>query len=157
LEIWEEHYNGAGYDADCLLRHEQILAALRACVRMDVIVADNRDWALPAYVSTEYEDLAFVYAGLVCRLGGHYEVLHYRLFDTTIRLHYLVHAALMAKHLHPRLSWCYQAEHFMLYVRTLCKSCIPGSSMPLVHNKMVRQHCQGKHMDMAERCRWFRD
>ena len=157
LEIWAEHYSGAAYDADCLLRYEQILAALRACVRMDVIVADNRDWALPADVSTEYEDLAFLYAGLVCRLGNHYETLNYRLFDTTIKLHYLVHAALMAKHLHPRLSWCYQAEHFMLYVRTLCKSCIPGSSMPFVHNKMVRQHCQGKHTDMAERCRWFRD
>jgi hypothetical protein len=158
LDVWTSHYSTVTDDPVDLHRYEQILALLRASVRMDQIVheAPITDWVLPPVVATEYEECAFLYGELSVKIADYYEKQGRRLFNITIKTHYICHAGLMGRFLHPKLSWCYKHEDFMMYCRKMSKACAHGSRMDLVQKKIMEQHVMGKHLHMCDRDSWFR-
>ena len=100
------------YELVSVTVYDRVTVALRACVRMDTIVSSTSGWKLPDNEADEYEHCAFVYASYSSRLGQIFEGLGKRLFDVTIKYHYMCHMGLAARHLHPRFTWCYmQGSH----------------------------------------------
>ena len=145
------------YELVSVTVYDRVKVALRACVRMDTIVSSTSGWKLPDNEADEYEHCAFVYASYSSRLGQIFEGLGKRLFDVTIKYHYMCHMGLAARHLHPRFTWCYMQEDLMLIIRRLCKSCVPGSDLTMVPRKLVKLACHAKHLKMCERHEVFRD
>ena len=136
--------------------YQEITVAFRACVRMDRITTDYPGWVVPEPFTTEYETCAFTYASFTARVAQKYEAKSQRLFNITIKMHYLCHMGLMARYLHPKLMWNYQQEDFMMWVRRICRSCAFGSKLNGVSRKMMKQYLVAKHISMCERDEVFR-
>ena len=63
-------------------------------------------------------------------------------FNCTFKLHWMMHIAETAKHLHPSVYSCFQDEDFMQHVKILVHSCTHGSSrMRSIHQSL------SKHLD----------
>ena len=68
-----------------------------------------------------------------------------RVFNVTAKSHMLMHLALYAGHVHPKLGWCFQGEDFMRVIQTLLQSCIRGNnpfqsmSKATVHYNLAKQ------------------
>ena len=95
------------------------------------------DCVLPPAAADEYEGCSFLYGELAVQLADYYESENRRLFNITIKTHYNCHSGLMGRFLHPKLSWCYNHEDFMMYCRKMSKACAHGPRMDLVQKEIM--------------------
>ena len=69
------------------------------------------------------------------------------LFNITMRCHYFIHAAYRAKHVSPRLVWCFQGEDYMHHSKVLASSCLRGNNMTTAGKKMIKKMSYGMHLN----------
>ena len=95
-------------------QHVQIRMVLEASVEMDTILDYNK--AVPRLSADDYRDFrkaGFTMLLMFNALAKWYSEVRtpaLKLFDITVKAHYLAHAVLMASVLNPRLGWCYAGE-----------------------------------------------
>ena len=143
-------------DHGCL-QHRQIRLALRMSARMEeLLVEHKREIKLPTEAAAELEKCALAYLQLNTALAQHYNAMGWKIFDITIKFHYLVHASRGAKWLNPRLGWTYSGEDFMQKVRLLTQSSVRGTPMIKVGEKTLRKYVWGMTLRMSERAQWLR-
>ena len=69
-----------------------------------------------------------------------------RLFNVTIKAHYVIHCVLDAEHINPRLTWCYAGEDMMFRVRRLLATCTYNTLTSESIRKFVQKYVFGVHL-----------
>jgi hypothetical protein len=118
----------------------QMIYAMQMSVRMEEILAEHPTaWKLPADAATEFKQCCYDFLALFNSLATTFQKppLKMKLFNITIKCHYLLHGAINAKYLNPRLVWCYASEDYMSKIKKAGQSCVKGSAAWKVSNKMA--------------------
>ena len=118
--------------------HRQVELALRCCADIDTILDDNRDVVkLPPGAATKFQDNVFNFLSLLNAVATHFTIKQVRLFNLTIKCHYLAHIGFHAENINPRLCWCYAGEDLMNKVKVLTQSCLKGTHASKVFEKLL--------------------
>ena len=72
------------------------------------------------------------------------------LFNFVPKNHYLYHLADCAKHMSPRVAWCYQGEDLMHKVKTLAQGSFRGCSPQTLCNKVMAKYLIGLSYALSE-------
>lgn len=93
--------------------HQNIKIVLKKSVRMDEILSQHKaDVTLPRNVSAEFEAACFDYLLAYDHLASYFLacVPVKRLFNKTMKCHYLAHIGMTVRDINPRQLWCYRGE-----------------------------------------------
>ena len=130
-------------------QHKRIRLLLKKNVEMEQILerspTSDGYLALPSDGATTLVETTATVVQLQKQLGEHYQAKGIRVFNVTAKSHMLMHLALYAGHVHPKLGWCFQGEDFMRVIQTLLQSCIRGNnpfqsmSKATVHYNLAKQ------------------
>ena len=143
-------------DQECM-RHKQIRLALRASVGMDAILdAHPQDIKLPPTAAEEFESCGFTFLACLTALGNHYASVGLKLFNITIKAHYLLHGVLNAKYINPRLGWCYGGEDYMHKMKILGQASCRATRSELIFSKMMTNYRWGMHFMMLQDAKWWK-
>lgn len=136
--VWN-HYSDAASVID-----GQIRLLLACSVRMEDILSDNSHLnRLQDDVWMQLMETCEQYLVLSNACHDHFARAGMQLFHLTTKTHLLWHACHMARWLHPRFTWCYSGEDYMLHSRRLGQACLRGTKKPLVVVKMTKRWVRG--------------
>lgn len=145
LSLWNSHCNPN------LLVHRRISLVLKCNVQMESILTEHRyDFSLPPQAAAAFKHAAFSMAQLQTQLAEHFLDSDVPLFDITPKTHMVMHCALLAGSINPRVVWCFAGEDFMQRGQTLAKSCVRGVRVSDANVKMARHYRIGLHMRFQE-------
>lgn len=103
---------------------------------------------LPLGVALKFKADGFASMSLLNAVADHYVRVDPRaLFNVTIKCHYLLHAALMAEFVNPRLSICYSGEDYMHHMRTMVASSVHGTPAWQVSKKLYEKVSRAMHLE----------
>ena len=126
--------------------HRKIRLCLKYSKSLDQIIHDHKeDDALPAAVALKFKKAVFNMLILYTDINKHAASLARRLFNVTIKAHYLLHIGIGAAYLSPRLGWCYKGEDMMQKMKVLAASCVKSRSIYVVIFKMIEKYLYGLH------------
>jgi hypothetical protein len=136
-----------------LLLHRQIHLMLKLNVKLEDILTEHRDaFKLPDAVAEDFCKTAFAMAQLQTTIADHFiqEGSVQNLFDVTSKTHFVLHSAELAKHVNPRLVWCFRGEDMQAKIQTLLKSCVKHSNGPMATLKMISQYTLALHLVISQ-------
>ena len=148
LECWMKHSDPAN------MQHKQIGLALKAsCAIEDVLTANKGLPKLPTAAGEEIRKAGTVFLLMATALNNHFAVSRgEKLFNITVKFHYLDHACDNAKGgLNPTLGWCYAGEDYMSKLKRLAASCMRGTGAQLISTKLMQKYSVGLHKRLVER------
>ena len=61
-------------------------------------------------------------------------------FNLTTQAHYLWNIANFSRYMNPRVIWCYEFEDFMGTLTLSGKTCVHGSPMAIIGNKVLENY-----------------
>ena len=106
---------------------------------------------LPRDAAAEFEACAFDSLALATAVANHYMVIDpKRLFNVTIKCHYIAHIGERAKYINPRLAMCYSGEDWMHHMKRLVQSSVRGKPPKDVNKKMCDKICHAMHMKLTD-------
>ena len=119
----------------------QVEAALAYSVEMDEILTTNKHLPrLPDDVAVRFREATFGFLQLQQQLRVSAPM---RLFNITIKSHYLGHIALRGHVLNPVFGWCYSGEDFMQAIKKLALRCVQGNGTHRVPFKIAEKYIRG--------------
>lgn len=125
VELWEKYMSKSK-------SHQKILMLLQKTSRMNDIISEfpvaGGYFKLPAHAAKELAETAFLVGALQKQLSQEYTAAGIKAFTFTPKTHMLQHVALLSKHIHPALTWCYQGEDMMRNAQRLLQACVRGNS-----------------------------
>ena len=130
--------------------HLQVQLALQASVRLDEI-ADGHSEA-HTLVGNELHDFRSALSQLLLCFNAivkHYEDEGLKVFNLTIKCHFMAHLESQVQWLHPRHSWCYSGVDFARHLRDLTKICTPGLGPMAVPTKVLSRYTLAMHTAMC--------
>jgi hypothetical protein len=129
---------------DSLLEHRHIKMMVQMAVAMETILdthADEYKW--PENVADDYSKAVCVFVQPNSALRVSILELELVLFNFTAKYHYALHVALLAKHMNPRLNWCFAGEDLMQIVKSIVAACTRGVAGPMVSHKALVKYAFG--------------
>jgi hypothetical protein len=138
------------------LQDIQTFLMLEKFCRLDAILDDHPSTVfprLPLAAAAEFERVAFEAASLQNALAAYYSGPPdpKPLFNITIKSHYMVHIAVMAKFSNPRISMCYGGEDYMKHMKQLVAASIRGMKAADVSKKLADKQAAAMHIEMTPR------
>ena len=130
--------------------HRAVKIALNNSSTLEQILMDNKqEDALPLGVDHTFKTAIFdmLAAYKICAAEAIACVPPRRLFNITVKSHYLCHIALTCQWLNPRLGWCYGGEDLMHRLKILAASCCRARSIYKVFEKMNEKYLWGLHYE----------
>ncbi|CAE7463162.1 unnamed protein product, partial [Symbiodinium sp. CCMP2592] len=124
LHLWEKYMNGQ------LQLHRMILAMLKTNCTMELLLDEYRDEDFfPQAAANQFKAAAFQMAHLHGLVADHFHEQEDCpwLCHTTAKLHMVLHSALLAGTVNPRLVWCFANEDFMGITRKVAQNCVRGT------------------------------
>ena len=107
-------------------QHRRMHLALRLSCKMEEIIREHKGcFTLGPEAAADLTKAARDFVQLNTALASHYNQQGLKIFDVTIKFHYLVHAAHNSRYLSPGLSWCYAGEDMMQYMKKSIRA-VPG-------------------------------
>ena len=88
-------------------------------------------------------------------MATHFTNKQIRLFNLTIKCHYLAHIGFHAEYFDPRLCWCYADEDLINKVTVLTQRCLNGTHAIKVSGKLLPKYTLGLHLSIVSRSPWF--
>jgi len=82
--------------------------------------------AMPEAPADELVKTGLGMAQVHAMLMDHYQGEGRRLYNMTSKTHFSIHSLLLAKFVHPAMTWCYKGESTMHRLQVLWKACLPG-------------------------------
>ena len=79
------------------------------------------------------------------------------LFHTTVKSHWLAHAALLVAHQIPRSAWTYPGEDFLQRLRKLVMASSAGTGPHQVVGKVMHKYCYAVGLYLSEQAGWWRE
>ena len=142
--VWEMYRNPTD------MQHTQVSLALRKNIAMEDILEDNKsNIVLPRLEYERFRRAGFDFLVLFNALGGHFAELGRKLFNVTIKAHYVGHGILRARHINPRWGWCYSGEDFMGITKRLMAACCKGNTPAQAARKFAKHYRIGLHNELA--------
>jgi hypothetical protein len=130
--------------------HKQLLLALKAsCAMEEVLDAHPTEFKLPTLAADKFESAAMTFLLCINAVSHHFHTSGMKLFNITIKFHYLCHAAMLSRFQNPRLGWNYAGEDMMSKVKKLAASCLRGTPPQLVSAKILRKYTLGMSVRMV--------
>ena len=137
-------------------QHTLIVLALQASVRLEHILDEtDQHFCVPGDKAAELEQTAYHFVNLNATLGHFYHNRGMWLFHTTIKFHYLLHAAKQARYLHPKLGWAYSGEDYMNKMKKLTQAAHNGTPPLQVQSKVLGMYLHGIKFRIVPRHEWF--
>ena len=139
-EVWKIYFDNSN------MQHVQIATCLdQNLIIEDILQEHPRSYVLPPEAARRFKHAIFSFLACFNALGSHYMAANVKLFDITIKAHYLAHAALRASELNPRLGWCFSGEDFMKHAKKLLGMCATGTCAQLTSRKFADQYLVAMH------------
>jgi len=133
--------------------HQRIHLVLETGMEMDAVLDRHVDeFRLPPAVAERFFKLCLSHAQTISSLAN----LHgLKLFNVTMKVHYMIHIGHRSGHLNPRLAWCFLNEDFMKHNKTLAMACLKGNSTKQFSRKFASKmslamHCTFSEIDLAD-------
>lgn len=124
--FWTAHVSNTS------LTHKRITLLLKKNIELDDIIDQyptrNGNFTIPQPHASTFKTTALQVAQIHKQLNEHFKDIDIKIFNVTSKTHSIMHIALLAEHLHPGLTWCYQGEDYMRVVQRLLQSCVRGNS-----------------------------
>ena len=121
-----------------------MVKVLDASHEIDVVVSQMQDYKGIAAQGAKLEQLVlFMNVGItkLCHKFHNQHALF--LFNFAPKNHYLLHLAMLGRHLSPKLAWCYQGEDLMHKVKVLAQGSFRGTPPQILGNKVMGKYCVG--------------
>lgn len=132
------------------LRHQQVRLLLQRGNRLEEILNEHPDaHALPGDVAADFLKVTHELLAIQTALNAHFVSQGLQLFHITVKAHYLLHCAMLAGVVNPRMSWCYCGEDFMQKMRTLVGSCCKGSQPSQIIVKVAVKYRRAMHQQLS--------
>ena len=124
---------------------------------MDAILKEHSEAdCLPTAAATEFQTCVFTFLQLQTSLRLYYGD-DIKLFNETIKSHYLAHEAILCQYINPMKCWTYMGEDFMQKVKRLAAGCVVGNNAREVQRKIMRHYCYSLFfLTTDESVRWWR-
>ena len=125
-------------------QHVQIKIGLESSIAMEQVLDDTRGlYKMPPDDAEKFEEHTLTYIAMMNSLEIAFEDDGRKLFHRTIKGHYLLHVAALAKFFHPALGWCYSGEDMMQKVRTLVASTVKAVPYFMVCSRVLKKYAKG--------------
>ena len=105
-------------------------------------------FSLPPDASKAFEDAMQAYVALSSALAKHYHDRGMLLFHYTVKYHYALHLALIARYQNPGMGKCYAGEDFMQRARQIVQRCHNGAGPHQAVPKAMLKYAQGIGMNL---------
>ena len=131
--------------------HRRIQAMLTLTVEANAIVANNRGhFRMSREDARRLREVILDFLTLYNAVASHYTRpgTAQRLFNITIKFHYLAHLALSADQMNFHLTWCFAGEDFMQHTKRLMMSSVRGNIAQSSSRKMMQKYLIAMHMAM---------
>lgn len=123
---------------------------LQLAVRMEVLLDEHADsFKFPPPAQKEFENSATAFAQVNAALAHHFHASGIRLFNHTIKFHYMHHLAVISRRVNPRIGWCYSGEDLMHRVKLMMRAAHRGAGPVVVVPKVMRKYAHGLGMVLA--------
>ena len=143
-QIWQAHRDPT------LMVHLQIELALQASLTMDRIAdAHSTAHTLGGDDLVQFREALQTFLVCFSAAVAHYEAEGLKVFNLTIKAHFLAHLYYQVPWLHPRHSWCYSGEDFVQHLKWLTKVCTPGLSPKAIPLKVLVRYTLAMHVVMS--------
>lgn len=141
MSIWKR---GGGEDVGIV---RLVGLALETCAALDCILEEHLPPRLPPAVARDF----FAKIALFCQLCSELQNWNgLKVFNLTQKAHYMMHVAFRARHMNPRMSWCFRGEDFMQHMRKLLLSCSRGNPRHLINNEAVQKWRRWMHLSLRD-------
>ena len=137
-------------------QHKLIIMGLTMMTTIETIL----DESALVYKSSDasakkFEQSCWKFVQINSALASYFHPRNQVLFHHTLKHHYMLHLGIAARHINPRLGWCYQGEAFMKVVKQIVSSSQHGAGPSRVAPKCMRKYSQGLGMNFLP-CPWKR-
>lgn len=110
-------------------------------------------YCLPPAAQHEFSGALTSLIQLQGSLAQHFHNQGIYLFHFTIKSHYALHIADIARYINPRLGWCYSGEDMMSKVQGLARASLRGTQPQNVSSTLLRKYGFALGLDMQARLR----
>ena len=140
--IWERYMDRSN------TQQVQVLVALNASVAAEQILIDHKHcFCFSSDVGRQFKNHVFAFLVAFNALGSFYSrVLNVKLFDLTVKAHYLAHLGLIGEYCNPRLGWAYSGEDLMHHCQRLMSMCCKGTKPLITAEKFAERYAMGMHL-----------
>ena len=146
----------ASYMDESDRNHQIVLIALKSLRRTNELYHSNRKvMRYPPADADELVKLSFEINQCTTALVRHYHSRSIPLFHYTMKHHYTLHCALVAKYSNPHHGDCGSGEVLMKTAKQLIKSCVSGQKMPGASRSAMRKYSLALHFEMDRTSRWW--
>jgi hypothetical protein len=126
--------------------HRTVRLGLKHSIRMEDIMNDHPGvLKLPDEDGVAFRKAGYNYLACLKKLERHFSGQDRKLFNVTIKAHYIAHGCDQALWIHPRVGWCYGGEDFMKKCKRLMARCVIGNKMDTASDKFHEHYIRGLH------------
>ena len=141
--VWNKYAN------ENLLVHRQISLYLKLNSELEeLLIIHRHEMALPRADADTFEYKCTAMMLLLSSIAEHF--LTQRLFNMTQKAHFIQHISMLAKHLNPRLTWCFMGEDMQKRMSGLAKTCVNGQRPGQTIGKMMLRYRVGLHLQFLQ-------
>lgn len=131
-------------------QHKQALVMLDLCNKMEGILDDFAgEHVFPGNVADDFFKSTIGVVQLNQTLGHFYHPKRNVKFNTTTKFHVLVRIGLLAKTMHPRMTWCRSGEGFMKITKHNMQRCLSGVTPAATCHTTMCKYTHGLGLEMA--------
>lgn len=149
--VWHAAMDPARGDLDFAAQTQIYQGLLHSATMDDILDQYPEDDVLPREAADEFIAASWGYAQCQNSVASFYNgTLGLMVFDITIKTHYTLHCAMVARFLNPRKSWNYAGEDFMHKVKILMQSCVTGNTVTACIGKFSSKYAYALHLLLTE-------
>jgi len=138
-------------------QHRKIKLALQKCVKIDRLIdAPGNEFVMEGDTLAAYQNAIRYFLVLQNSLAKYYNTRSIRIFDITIKSHYLAHSGIQAAWLHPKKAYCYKGEDLMQRIKTVVSYARDGICAQAVGSRAMEKYCVGMHFELSPESSWYR-
>ena len=148
MALWRQHMRPVKI-------HQMIHLMLKLNVQLESILTEHKnEIVLPTEAANCFRDAAFSICQLQSQIAQHFieqsAECGSKLFDVTSKTHFVLHCALLARFINPRVVWCFTGEDFMHKSQVVAQSCVKGHNGAQATSKMCHHFRLGMHLQFRK-------
>lgn len=117
---------------------------LHQAVSLESMLDENASiYRLPGQTQARFEQTMLSFVQINVSLGRIFHPRGQRLFNHTIKHHFMCHLAHISRRINPHLGWCYAGEGFMHRVKLIMQSSQRGAAAGVVVPKAMLKYAAG--------------
>ena len=141
LNIWAANMNTA------LEMHRKVHLLLKLNARAEQLLTQHRElFALPAEDAATFQTCIDGLLMLQHNLREHFSEEPEHLFNITEKSHFVQHCSILARHVSPRLLWCFSGEDQQRRVQELTQASVKGNGPASALLKVATRYRLALHL-----------